>query len=97
MRTTIASFLQLDVSLPESSASLGAGAFLAFIASFDNVSISLLLADASSQVLPIRMWQMLQADLDVRVASISAVLIVLTLIVMTAMERMVGLSRQMVR
>ncbi len=117
MRTTIASLLQLNASLLESSASLGAGkfysfrritlplisrgigagAFLAFIASFDNVPISLFLADARSQVLPIRMWQMLQADLDVRVASISAVLIVLTLIVMTAMERMVGLSRQMVR
>lgn len=117
MRTTIASLLQLNASLLESSASLGAGkfysfrritlplisrgvgagAFLAFIASFDNVPISLFLADARSQVLPIRMWQMLQADLDVRVASISAVLIVLTLIVMTVMERMVGLSRQMVR
>lgn len=117
MRTTIASLLQLNASLLESSASLGAGkfysfrritlplisrgigagAFLAFIASFDNVPISLFLADARSQVLPIRMWQMLQADLDVRVASISAVLIVLTLFVMMAMERMVGLSRQMVR
>jgi len=85
------------ITLPLISRGIGAGAFLSFIASFDNVPISLFLADARSQVLPIRMWQMLQADLDVRVASISAVLIVLTLIVMTVMERMVGLSRQMVR
>jgi putative spermidine/putrescine transport system permease protein len=59
--------------------------------------VSLFLADARAQVLPIRMWQMLQADLDVRVASISAVLIVLTLLLMFVMERVVGLSRQMVR
>lgn len=85
------------ITLPLISRGIGAGAFLSFVASFDNVPISLFLADARSQVLPIRMWQMLQTDLDVRVASISAVLIVLTLIVMAVMERMVGLSRQMVR
>lgn len=117
LRTTIASFMQLDGVLLDSSASLGAGklytfrritlplifpgmgagAFLSFIASFDNVPVSLFLADARSQVLPIRMWQMLQADLDVRVASISAVLIVLTLVLMAVMERLVGFSRHMVK
>lgn len=117
LRTTVASFMQLDAVLLDSSASLGAsklytfrritfplisrgigaGAFLSFIASFDNVPISLFLADARSQVLPIRMWQMLQADLDVRVASMSAVLIALTLILMAIMERMVGFSKHMVK
>jgi putative spermidine/putrescine transport system permease protein len=85
------------ITLPLIGRGIGAGAFLSFIASFDNVPVSLFLADARAQVLPIRMWQMLQADLDVRVASISAVLIVLTLLLMFVMERMVGLSRQMVR
>lgn len=117
LRTTIASFMQLDGVLLDSSASLGAGklytfrrvtlplisrgigagAFLSFVASFDNVPVSLFLADARSQVLPIRMWQMLQADLDVRVASLSAVLIVLTLVLMAVMERTVGFSKHMVK
>jgi putative spermidine/putrescine transport system permease protein len=55
------------------------------------------LADARSPVLPIRLWQMIQADLDPRVASISAVIVVFTLVLMLAMERIAGLSRQLAR
>jgi putative spermidine/putrescine transport system permease protein len=83
------------ITLPLIAPGIGAGSFLAFIASFDNVPISLFLADARSQTLPIRMWQMIQADLDPRVASISAVLVVVTLILMLALERLLGLTRQM--
>jgi putative spermidine/putrescine transport system permease protein len=85
------------ITLPLIAPGIAAGSFLAFIASFDNVPISLFLADARSQMLPIRMWQMIQADLDPRVASISAVLVILTLILMLALERFVGLSRQLAR
>ena len=85
------------ITLPLIAPGIAAGSFLAFIASFDNVPISLFLADARSQMLPIRMWQMIQADLDPRVASISAVIVILTLILMLALERLVGLSRQMAR
>jgi ABC-type spermidine/putrescine transport system permease subunit II len=59
--------------------------------------ISLFLADARGPVLPIRLWQMIQADLDPRVASISAVLVALTLVLMLIMERIVGFSRQLTR
>jgi putative spermidine/putrescine transport system permease protein len=85
------------ITLPLIAPGIAAGSFLAFIASFDNVPISLFLADARSQMLPIRMWQMIQADLDPRVASISAVIVILTLILMLALERLVGLSRQLAR
>jgi putative spermidine/putrescine transport system permease protein len=85
------------VTLPLIAPGIAAGSFLAFIASFDNVPISLFLADARTQMLPIRMWQMIQADLDPRVASISAVLVTLTLLLMLLMERLVGFSRQMAR
>ena len=85
------------VILPLIAPGIAAGSFLAFIASFDNVPISLFLADARSQMLPIRMWQMIQADLDPRVASISAVLVALTFVLMLVLERLVGLSRQMAR
>jgi putative spermidine/putrescine transport system permease protein len=83
------------ITLPLIAPGIGAGSFLAFIASFDNVPISLFLADARSQMLPIRLWQMIQASLDPRVASISAVLVVITLLLMLGLERLLGLSRQL--
>ena len=43
------------VTLPLIAPGIGAGAFIAFMASFDNVAISLFLSDARSEVLPIRM------------------------------------------
>jgi putative spermidine/putrescine transport system permease protein len=85
------------ITLPLIGPGIAAGSFLAFIASFDNVPISLFLADARSQMLPIRMWQMIQADLDPRVASISAVLVAFTLVLMLVLERFVGLSRHLAR
>ena len=101
-RTTLASLSQLEPSLLEGSASLGAsrfytfrrvtlpiiapgivaGAFLAFIASLDNVPVSLFLSNARTDMLPIRMWGMIESTLDVRVAAISGVLIAASVVLM---------------
>lgn len=85
------------VTLPLISRGIGAGAFLAFMASFDNVPVSLFVADARTEVLPIRMWHMIEGTLDVRVAAVSGVLIIFTLVLMVIMDRFAGLSRQFVR
>jgi putative spermidine/putrescine transport system permease protein len=82
------------VTLPTIRSGIFAGAFIAFMSSFDNVPVSLFLADARTDMLPIRMWQNLEGTLDVRVAAISGVLIAVTLVLMVAMERLAGLSRQ---
>jgi putative spermidine/putrescine transport system permease protein len=115
LRTTIASVAQLEFTLLESSASLGAsrlytfrritlplirpgilaGGFIAFMASFDNVPVSLFLRDARTDMLPIRMWQDLEGKLDVSIAAVSGVMIVLTLSLMMVMERLAGLSRRL--
>jgi putative spermidine/putrescine transport system permease protein len=63
--------------------------------SFDNVAVSLFLSDARSEVLPIRMWHMIESNLDVRAAAISGVLISVTLVLMVVMERVAGVSRHM--
>ena len=114
-RTTLASLTQQDVSLLESSASLGAGrfytfrritlplitpgivagAFLAFIASIDNVPVSLFLTNARTSMLPVRMWGMMESTLDVRVAAISGVLILVVLVLMLFMDKVAGLTRRM--
>lgn len=83
------------VTLPLIGRGIGAGAFLAFMASFDNVPVSLFLTDARTEVLPIHLWQIIDTDLDVRTAAASGVLIVATIVLMVAAERFAGLSKQL--
>jgi putative spermidine/putrescine transport system permease protein len=72
-----------------------AGAFIAFMSSFDNVPVSLFLRDARTDMLPIRMWQDLESRLDVTIAALSGVIILFTLAMMIVMERATGLSRRL--
>ncbi len=83
------------VTLPLIGKGISAGAFLAFMASFDNVPVSLFLADARTEVLPIHLWQQIESNLDVRTAAVSGVIVVFTLALMIVAERMAGLTRQM--
>jgi putative spermidine/putrescine transport system permease protein len=83
------------VTLPLIAPGVGSGAFLAFMASFDNVPVSLFLADERTEVLPIHLWQQIDTNLDVRTAAVSGLIIVFTLILMILTERMAGLTRQM--
>ena len=83
------------VTLPLIGRGIGAGAFLAFMASFDNVPVSLFLSDARTEVLPIHLWQIIETDLDVRAASASGVLIVTTVVLMLIAERLAGFTKQL--
>lgn len=83
------------VTLPLIGRGIAAGAFIAFMASFDNVAISLFLSDARSEMLPIRLWHIIEANLDVRAAAASGVLIAATVVLMLVMERVAGISRHM--
>ena len=83
------------ITLPLIAPGIVAGAFLAFVASLDNVPVSLFLTNARTDMLPIRMWGMIESTLDVRVAAISAVLIVSVVVLTLVMERLVGLTRRM--
>jgi putative spermidine/putrescine transport system permease protein len=83
------------VTLPLVARGIAAGAFIAFMASFDNVAISLFLSDARSEVLPIRLWHIIEANLDVRAAAASGVLITATVLLMVIMERVAGISRHL--
>ena len=85
----------LTITLPLIAPGIAAGAFIAFMASFDNVAISLLLSDARSEVLPIRLWHIIEASLDVRAAAASGLLIAVTVILGLIMERLAGISRHL--
>lgn len=83
------------VILPLISKGMGAGAFLAFMSSFDNVPVSLFLADERTEMLPIHLWQQIEANLDVRTAAASGLIVLLTLLLMVVAEKSVGLTRQL--
>lgn len=88
-------FLFRTVTLPLIFRGVAAGAFIGFMYSFDNVAVSLFLSDARSEVLPIRMWHLIESSLDVRAAALSGVLILATLLLMLVMERVAGISRHL--
>jgi putative spermidine/putrescine transport system permease protein len=83
------------VILPLIAPGVAAGAFLAFMASVDNVPVSLFLSSARTDMLPIRMWGMMESTLDVRVAAVSGTLILVAFTLMLVMERLTGLTRRM--
>ena len=83
------------ITLPLISSGVGAGAFLAFMASFDNVPVSLFLADERTEMLPIHLWQQIETNLDVRTAAASGLIVMATLLLMVLAERFAGLTRQM--
>ncbi len=85
------------ITLPLIGRGVGAGAFLAFMASFDNVPVSLFLADERTEVLPIHLWQQIETNLDVRTAAVSGLIVIATIILMILAERFAGLSRQLAR
>jgi putative spermidine/putrescine transport system permease protein len=88
-------FMFRTVTLPLIFRGVAAGAFIGFMFSFDNVAVSLFLSDARSEVLPIRMWHLIESSLDVRAAAVSGVLIAATLVLMVVMERVAGISRHL--
>jgi putative spermidine/putrescine transport system permease protein len=81
------------VTLPLIAPGVASGAFIAFMASFDNVPVSLFLQDARTQVLPIHLWDIIQNQLDSRAASACGVIILCTIVLLVAMERAAGFSR----
>jgi len=83
------------VTLPLIAPGIAAGAFIALMASFDNVTVSLFLSDARSELLPIRMWHIIESNLDVRAAATSGVLIGAAVVLMLILERLTGVSRHL--
>lgn len=82
------------ITLPLIRRGIIASSFVAFLSSFDNVPVSLFLADARTEVLPIKLWAILEGSLDVRVAAVSGVIVIVTLLGLIAAESFAGVTRQ---
>jgi putative spermidine/putrescine transport system permease protein len=78
------------ITVPQIAPGLGAGALFAFMVSFDNFPISLWLADAQHNPIPILVFQRIA---NVFNPSISTLMILLSMGIVVAMERAIGLRR----
>lgn len=94
-RTLGASSLRtfLHVTLPALTPGLVAGMIFAFVISFDNISISLFLANARTNTLPLSLMSYVEYNLDPSVAAVSTLLIAMALAAAIVLERSAGLRR----
>jgi putative spermidine/putrescine transport system permease protein len=83
----------LKVMVPVLAPAFLTSGLFAFLASMDNYPVSIFLVDARNKTLPILMLQYLEENPDPTIAAISAGLIVLTIVVLLAADRLVGLRR----
>ena len=79
------------VTFPLIKSGIVTGAMLAFIMSFDNVNISLLLKPLGSSTLPIQLFDYLRYDFDPTAAAVSTISLTITLIVVLLIDRFYGL------
>jgi putative spermidine/putrescine transport system permease protein len=81
------------VTLPLILPGVVSGWMLAFINSFDEVTMTVFIASPSTTTLPVRMFLYIQDNIDPLVASVSAALIAITAVAMVALDRLYGLDR----
>ena len=72
------------------------GWLLAFITSFDEVTMSIFVASPETMTLPVRMYHHIAQTIDPLIAAISTVLIVVTIALMLLLDRLFGLDRLLV-
>ncbi|MBN3525778.1 ABC transporter permease [Paenibacillus apiarius] len=82
-----------DITLPVIRPAIFSGMVFAFLTSFDNVTVSLFLVSPSTTTLPMAIFNYMQESLTPLVASISSIMILLSLIFIFILERVYGLDR----
>ncbi len=81
-----------QITLPMIKPGILSGALLAFLFSFDEVVISSFLTSAKFTTLPVQIINYMEFSFDPTVAAISSILMAISLALMIAMERLVGLD-----
>lgn len=82
------------VTLPQIAPGIVAGAVFAFIMSFDELALTLLLATPDTTTLPVAIYSYVQFDSGPTVAAIATILLVLTLGLLLVLQRVGGLRRR---
>ena len=81
------------ITLPLILPGVAGGWLIAFITSFDELTMSVFVASPSTQTLPVRMYHHIAQTIDPLIASVSTVVIVLTFGVMLLLDRFYGLDK----
>jgi len=81
------------ITLPLILPGVASGWMLAFIQSFDEVTMTVFIATPGASTLPVRMFLYIQDNIDPLVASVSAVVIAITIVFMLLLDRLYGLDR----
>jgi putative spermidine/putrescine transport system permease protein len=81
------------VTLPLIAPGVTAGALFAFMISFDNYPVSMWLADARTVPMPMLIYRLAGSVFTPAIPAMSALMILLAIVVVIAMERLVGLRR----
>ena len=81
----------MRVTLPLIKPGLITGAMFSFVISFDLFNMSLLLKGIGMTTLPLQLFDYLRYDFDPAAAAVSTLSVLLTLVVVVAVDRMVGL------
>jgi len=82
-----------DVTFPLARTSIISGAIFAFAVSMDDVAVSIMLTDATTYTLPVALISSMRANFDLSIAAASVMLMLVTLGLIVALERSVGLNR----
>jgi putative spermidine/putrescine transport system permease protein len=84
------------VTLPLILPGLASGWALAFINSFDEVTMTVFIAAPGTETLPVRMFLYIQDNIDPLVTSVSACVIAITVVLLVLLDRLYGLERLLV-
>jgi putative spermidine/putrescine transport system permease protein len=84
------------ITLPLVLPGLVSGWALAFISSFDEVTMTVFIAAPGTETLPVRMFLYIQDNIDPLVTSVSACVIAVTVLALVVLDRAYGLERLLV-
>ena len=84
------------ITLPLIMPGVMSGWALAFIQSFDEVTMTVFIAAPGTETLPVRMFLYIQDNIDPLVTSVSAAVIALTTILLIVLDRAYGLDRLLI-
>jgi putative spermidine/putrescine transport system permease protein len=84
------------VTLPLMLPGITGGWMLAFINSFDEVTMSIFITSPQTVTLPVRMYMLATESIDPMMAAVSALIVGLTAVVMLVLDRLYGLDKVLV-
>lgn len=84
------------ITLPLLLPGLSGGWLLAFINSFDELTMSIFVTSPSTVTLPVRMYMYASESIDPMMAAVSALMILVATVTMIIIDRMFGLDRLLV-